>query len=218
MWKRKNTQGGVCKLTKREKVLLLAMCIGDGHIRNNRPTHLCVRHCEKQKPFIEFKAGIISKAIGRDVNISPFDNSGYPAYRFEKSIPYVRIIHKWLYKNGKKYYSRKVLDKLTPEAIAIWFMDDGSLTAKKREGKIHAYDLSLATYCSEEEANTIIKYFTEKWDIKFTKKRNKGRFSVRCGTKMARKFSKIVEAFIIPSMYYKIDIPEKVKYSLFPHK
>lgn len=194
------------------------MCIGDGHIRNNRPSHLCIRHCEKQKPFIEFKADILSKAIGRHVNVCPFNNSGYGAYRFEKSIPYVRIIHKWLYKDGKKYYSRKVLDKLTPEAIAIWFMDDGSLTAKKRDGRIHAYNLSISTYCSEEESDTIIDYFTEKWAIIFTKKRNKGKFSIRCGTKMARKFKKLVEEFIIPSMYYKINVPERIDFSPFPHK
>lgn len=195
--------------TKDQKGLLIAMAIGDGYIRQNRPTHLCIIHSEKQREYIEYKASIIQDITGSNVNIHSFDNSGYNGCRLEKSIEYMRFVRKWLYVDRKKYITRRILNKLTRQGIAIWYMDDGSLSKKKRNGKIHAYDLSISTYCSEKEIDEIIQYFSEVWDVLFTKKGNKGKFSIRCGTIQARKFISIIEEFIIPSMRYKIEIPKR---------
>jgi recombination protein RecA len=196
----------------------MAMAIGDGHIRRNKNTHLCIRHSEKQKEYIQYKASLIEKITGKLTKVNPFFSGLLPACGFEKSIPYIRIVHKWLYKDGKKTISRKILDKLTPKAIAIWYMDDGGLSAKKRNGQIHAYDLSISTYCSEIEVDIIIAYFSEVWGITFTKKRNKGRFSVRCGTKQARSFVDLFGEYIIPSMQYKIEIPKRIVLQPFLHE
>ena len=95
---------------------------------------------------------------------------------------------------------------LTPQGIAIWYMDDGGLSAKKRDGKIHAYELFLNTHETKETNQIIINYFLEVHDIKFTQVKNKGLYRLRCGTKQARKFIALIEDYVIPSMRYKIDM------------
>lgn len=87
-------------------------------------------------------------------------------------------------------------------------MDDGSLVAKKRDGEIHAYDLTISTYCDLQSVNNIIDYFNQEYGITFTVKKNKDKFSVRCGTKQARKFLKIVSPHIVKCMEYKTQISE----------
>ena len=69
----------------------------------------------------------------------------------------------------------------------VLYMDDGSLVGKKRNGKIHAYDLSISIYGTKEECQNLIdKLFN--LGMKFTLKHNKGKYLIRCGTKSARKF------------------------------
>ena len=88
-------------------------------------------------------------------------------------------------------------------------MDDGNLAKKKKNGKIHAYELYLNTFVSDEENQTIIDYFKEVWNIKFSKVKNNGGYRLRCGTIEARKFINIIKEYVLPSMQYKIDISKK---------
>ena len=82
------------------------------------------------------------------------------------------------------------------------------LYAKKKDGKICAYELCLSI-CSKEEqqAQNVVDYFSSIHNISFTIKRNKGLFSVRCGTKAARKFIDLVKPYVtLECMKYKVMI------------
>lgn len=191
-------------MMKEEKRVLRAFALGDGHIRVRGNSYsLSVSHCEKQKEYIIFKADMLSKIIGKKVEVHPYDNKGFPSYRFEVANEYFRFLRKWLYCNGNKTINLSYLRKLSHQGVAIWYMDDGSLVAKRRNGKIHAYDLTISTYCSEKEAMNCISFFNERYGVTFTLKRNKGRFSIRCGTKEAKKLLEIITPYIHKSMIYK---------------
>lgn len=201
-------------MNKREKSILTAICIGDGYIRKDpksKGCHLSIVHSIKQKPWILEKYSLLISILGgHKPKIVEFNNSGYPGIRFTKSHKYFRVLHKWLYKNGKKTISKNILNKLDEHGLAIWYMDDGGLSAKKKNGKIHAYDLFINTHISREENQIIIDYFSEKWGINFKPHKNKGFYRLRIGTMEARKFIRIIEPYIIPSMEYKIAISKKL--------
>ena len=100
-----------------------------------------------------------------------------------------------------------MLNKLNKLAIAIWYMDDGCLSAKRRKGKINAWQLLINTYISKEDNQVIIDYFKETWDIQFNLNKHRDLYRLRCGTKEARKFIKIVKPYIydkIKCMEYKV--------------
>ena len=82
--------------------------------------------------------------------------------------------------------------------FAILYLDDGSLCAKKRNGKIHAYDLVISVYGQQEECQNLINKLKENWDLSFTLKFNKGKYSIRCGTKEARKFLALIRPLVPP--------------------
>jgi len=202
-------------MNKKFRGILIGMILGDATLRVRKDTQypntwhnvLSIKHGEKQKEYIEYKANLIHSMFGgKPITVRPINNSGYPGYLIYKSHKYFRILYKRMYKNGKKTFTSQVLNWLTPEGIAIWYMDDGSLCAKKRNGKIHAYDLYLNTYSTKEENEVIIQYFQDAYDIHFTLSKNKGLYRIRCGTKEARKFIELVKPYIIPSMQYKIDM------------
>ena len=66
--------------------------------------------------------------------------------------------------------------------------------AKKRNGIVHAYDLVISLYCSKEECNRFIEKLNG-FGLKFTLKCNRGLYSIRCGTKSARKFIELIKPY-----------------------
>lgn len=202
-------------MNKKNKSILVGQSIGDGSIRkhidkrcNSTSYYITFTHGIKQYDYLQFKAKLVNKILGGKQNqVKVINNNGYDGCRYQKAHKDLKFIYNLLYCNGKKKITRKVLDCLDEEAIAYWYMDDGSLYAQKRNGKIHAYSLVISTYCdTEEEINEIIKYFMEVWNIKFNVKRNKGKFSLVCNTKEIRKFLPIITQHVnkIPCMSYKI--------------
>jgi recombination protein RecA len=198
-------------MNKVKKSILYAMVLGDGHISRDSP-EFSICHGELQKDYLEYKAAMLKKLLSKEVNIYPISiragNKTYKAYRFSCTHKLFWILRKRCYdSNHNPKFSKEVLDKLTPQAIAIWYMDNGSLKAKKRNGKIHAYELTISCRAyKESDAQNIVDYFANVHCILFTIKQNKGRFSIRCGTIEARKFVAMVKPYIIDSLLYKISM------------
>lgn len=185
------------------------MSIGDGYVHKctrSKSCLLCVKHSTKQNEYILYKKNLLESLGCCNINLHYIDNNGYSGVYFTKADSYFRCIRKWLYKDGKKVISRFLLDKLTPEGIAIWYMDDGNLSAKKRNGKVHAYELFLNTHTSKENNQIIIDYFLDVWNVRFHQVKNKGSYRLRMSTREIRRFLPIFENFVIPSMNYKINM------------
>lgn len=196
-------------MDKKRRALVIGCVIGDGHIKiKDTSGTLCLCHGAKQEDYLRWKVEKLSRFFdnNKNANIRKINNNGYVGYVWEKGHKYFRILHKWIYKNKKKTISRRILNFLDAEAIAIWYMDDGSLSYKKRKDKIHAREFTLNTYLTLEENQIIIDYFSEVWGIKFKAVKSKNHYRLRCGGREGWKLIKLIKPFIIPSMQYKIDM------------
>lgn len=174
---------------------LLAVTLGDGYL-SSRGT-LKIVHCEKQLEYLQYKASL----FGKEKNIYPINNNNFSAYYFQKGTfnkkDNGKEVRKKLYGAlNKKFFSKDIVDEMDLFCWAILYLDDGSLCAKKRNGKIHAYDLVISTYCSQEECERLIQNLKEKYNLSFTLKHNKGRYSIRCGTREARKFLALISPLV----------------------
>lgn len=193
----------------RERAILLGLAIGDGCLYSNRGhCGITIKHSIKQKAYLEYKCELLHSVIGGSKpKIHEIDNNGYPGVYFSKgNNKAFRLLRKTLYQNNEKMISRVILDRLNDLSIALWYMDDGNLSMKKRNGKIHARELFLNTHIEKDKNQIIIDYFLEKYNVKFTQVKNRGSYRLRCGTTEAMKFIEIVKPYIIESMHYKIDM------------
>lgn len=165
--------------------ILFDFSLGDGHL--GRSGYLDIVHCEQQKEYLEYKA----KKLDAQIKIK--NNNGFLSYRIGYSgKEYGKNVRKKLYGvMGHKYFSKEVVKNMDLYSFAILYCDDGSLIAKRKKGKVHAYDLVISIYGKQSECENLIRRL-EQWDLHFTLKRNKGAFSIRCGTKEARKFLSLI--------------------------
>src|SRR5271157_5037163 len=188
---------------------IVGMILGDGSIKQQKgctSVSLSIVHSSKQKEYLEWKRNILQALFSEwKIPIVEFNNNNYPGVRvITRTHPKLKQVYRLFYK-PKKTISRKVLNYLTPIGIAIWYMDDGSLSLKKRNGAIHGREIHLNTYCTLEEASIIQEYFKERWCISWTIVSNKGLYRLRMGANEAKTLFKLIECYIIPCMKYKLD-------------
>lgn len=212
------------ELLENDKKLLLALCIGNGCLRKPHPksgnVQLEIGHSIKQEAYCKWKRDLVYKIFGgknppkigyKTIKLKNSDKEYY-ACRFTKSHPYFTYLRKILYPNGVKVMTREILEKLTVEGIAIWYMDDGSFYKKDNEDKTKSicFDLRISTDSfSYEENQLICDFFKEKFNIRFYPyqyhKDREHNWIIRANKQAAIKFIDLIEPYVIPEMRYKIE-------------
>lgn len=195
------------KFNKQSRILLLSMTLGDGHV--DKYGQLNLLHSDKQLEYLKwkkellYKAGITTCGIKKKVN-----NKKYIAYYCSTKVyTFNKVLRRIMYKSRKCLGNMKLLNKLKALHIAIWYMDDGSISSpKKDDGSLRASNLFLHTNVPLEENLIICEYFLKSWGIKFKPIKKGNYYIIYTSTKGARQFIDIVKPYVneIPCMRYKL--------------
>lgn len=193
---------------------LIGMVLGDGYINTtNGKSEISILHAVAQRDYCEHKAGLVKQSLGGAFAVREYANGPggrYKAVKFVSSHAYWRQLKGWCYPENRKTFTRRVLDMLTPEGIAIWYMDDGHARRNtNRDGRVSSVSTTIATMCSEHDCDVICEYFQNvhsvAWKVRCRKSSGSDKaFYLECNTENTRKFVRLIRAYIIPSMLYKI--------------
>lgn len=199
------------KINKESRNLLIGLLLGDGTISNNYVFKLS--HCEQQRDYLEWKIkllgnnGIRTNGVKEYISTCGYNSSKKVLYTQLSIIPFIKVLRRVFYRPKKILGNRKLLNRLSAQEIAIWYMDDGCINIRKSKNKIHGFYIRIATCLPEKELQVIIDYYKEVWNISFYKiSEGKGTYSLCCGTKEGIKFINIVKPYVqqVPSMIHKI--------------
>lgn len=199
------------KINKESRNLLIGLLLGDGTISNNYVFELS--HCEQQRDYLEWKIkllgnnGIRANGIKEYISTCGYNSGKKVLYTQLSIIPFIKVLRRVFYRPKKILGNRKLLNRLSAQEIAIWYMDVGYINIRKSKNKIHGFYIRIATCLPEKELQVIIDYFKEVWNISFYKiSEGKGTYSLCCGTKEGIKFINIVKPYVqqVPSMIHKI--------------
>lgn len=199
------------KINKESRNLLIGLLLGNGTISNNYVFKLS--HCEQQRDYLEWKIkllgnnGIRANGIKEYISTCGYNSGKKVLYTQLSIIPFIKVLRRVFYRPKKILGNRKLLNRLSAQEIAIWYMDVGCINIRKSKNKIHGFYIRIATCLPEKELQVIIDYFKEVWNISFYKiSEGKGTYSLCCGTKEGIKFINIVKPYVqqVPSMIHKI--------------
>lgn len=192
-----------------QRGILAGMLLGNGRKSYN---NFVIQHSSEQEKYILFKKQILERITRKPVSLRRWKNKqGYELIRIEpKLIPLTRVLVKSLYRDRTKVITLQFLKLLTPQGIAIWFMDDGSKSFKKKDGKIHALEVYLNTYISQVENETIVSYFLQVWGLKWGLSKHKTDYRLKMGTKEGKKFLSFISPYIPESMLYKVQTSSNI--------
>lgn len=200
-------------LSQSEIQILLGGLLGDSYY-NKKRNIIRFAHSEKQKEYLIWKYSFFNDDkksrvynYERKVNDKTYYGNNFEIKLSKNGMSdFIDFTKKNLYTNdGRKKISLKYLNALTPLGIAVWWLDDGSLSVHKgnRYGK-------LCTHCFNYEENILIqKYFKKQWNIDVDIKVEKDKYYfIRFNVSALKQLVKIIYPYVIqiPSMIYKIDL------------
>lgn len=186
-------------------------------ITGKRKAYLVYRHKADHKEYVQWKNHLLSKYL--HMHFCYNKNGENPAYD-GRSARTKKLIYMYddFYgkKRRKKLVTRRILNRLTPLGLAIWYMDDGSLklnkkwtTVEKTKRSISSRNAILCTHSFGYEGNLIIKeYFKDVWNIEVRLEKNKNHYMIKMNTKNTKLFFDIIAPYVtqVKCMSYKVDM------------
>lgn len=180
-------------VTERQKEILIGSILGDGYIYPAGKVQL--EQSAKQKEYLFWKFTELRELAypAKPQLVNRFDSrtgQTYSSYRFWLR-QYFGSWRKIFYQGKTKVFPKKLI--LTPLIVAVWYMDDGSFSD-------NSCVISAESF-SKQSLKMAQKQFWNQFQIR-TIIRSNQKLLIRA--KDQKRFGKIIEPFMHPSMQYKI--------------
>jgi hypothetical protein len=176
-----------------QRSIVIGTLLGDGTMRCRANALLEINHSIKQRSYVDWKYRNLADLVGTPPKERP-GNGGRVAYRFvTRSLSQLTPFFRLFYQGGRKQIP---FVELSPLTMAVWLMDDG---CKSRR----------AVYLNTQQFDGVsqlrmIEMLRQQWSIEATLNRDKEFFRIRLRVESTRRFTKIVEPFVLPEFRYKL--------------
>lgn len=143
-------------------------------------------YCNNKTPVVSVRLG----NKGKIRKIARFSTWTYTSFNW---------IHDEWYKDGRKCVPNSIGEYLTPLALAIWIMDDGSKVGKGLKFSTNSFTYDECLYL----VNVLYKNFNLKASVQSAGSENQ--YIIYIWKESMNNLSKIVSYYIIPEMKYKLN-------------
>ncbi len=192
------------KLSNEQLQVVIGSILGDAHVELSKETMVpqySVVHSGKQINYLKFTRDILNP----ESEIRSRNQSDSHRFRFS----HVSLINLYplFYNNKKKYVNEKILEMLDKKGLAVWYMDDGYLSARKF--------VELCTHgFSKKENQVIVDYLKRKWELNAKvyyskpKKKSTGGYFIHLDRLSSMRFLTLVNNYLLPELRYKTYIKD----------
>ena len=208
-------------LTESEKQIILGTALGDGCLtKTSRYCHLLITHAKSQYDYLKWIYDNLSNIPKPDALVEHMTTPSYlngryidtheSCYLCTKQHPFFSDVHALLCHNGKKQITRRYLNLLGPQALAIWWCDDGccyvNIENRWRGGWFSTQSFSYA------EHQLIKQWFRVIWgiDCKVYISKHKdisaNKFRLFFNTTNMKRLRKLIYEYVPQCMKYKVDM------------
>ena len=155
----------VIEFTPQQEQVVIGTLFGDGSLQRlkteTRNSRLRVTHKEADKEYLFWKYNLLRPS---GVFLRPpsyrFNHKGFGSWYFQsRHLPIFTAYRRVFYPNGIKVVPLEMLDKLELLGLAVWYMDDGSLSKHKKHVDFSVEGFGLTG------VNIIRKWFEERFGL-----------------------------------------------------
>lgn len=198
-------------LSDQQFQVVLGSLMGDGNLSPNRRDRNGVRfrlgHGAKQLEYLQWKTALMG-----NIGHSKRENAAGSHFVDFTPLPELGELQRAVYLgDGKKFFSEDYLKALTPLALAIWYMDDGSFSLRSKglqerttggSGRIEICVEAM----SEGTRTRLCDYLrdTHGLDVRLQLSGSAGKAVLVFSTAATAKFQELVAPYMAPSMECKL--------------
>lgn len=177
----------------RQYEFIAGSLLGDGYLdKTTRGYALRIHHGIAQKDYVDFRYQLINEFC----NSRPKQSKREYYFR-TVCHNFFDELHKQFYQGSRKILAKEFLEKfLSPFALAIWIMDDGS--KDYHQMRINSQSFTLL------ENIWLIEFLQAKLGIEATLNVDKGKYRLRVRHRSMPKLLNLIRPYFIPSMLYKL--------------
>ncbi len=192
-------------LSQTQREIIIGLLLGDGHLetQNNGQTYrLKIEHSVKQKVYTDWLYMIFSEWCNQPpkARIKKSFNKDIVSYGFTTySSSALRFYGQQFYLGKKKVIPKIIKKLLSPQSLAIWFMDDGSWKSDHHK----TYIIHALGYKKPELA-LIKKTLKEKFGININIHKQYDKWRIYIMSDSSEKFKMLIKSYVIPEMFYKL--------------
>ncbi|MDT4920277.1 MAG: recombination protein RecA, partial [Pseudonocardiales bacterium] len=202
------------RLSEQQWQVVLGSLLGDGNLSPNRRGRNGVRfrlgHGAKQREYLDWKVSLLG-----NIPCSRRENARGASFAdFTPLAEFGELQRAVYFGDGKKTVSWDYLKALTPLALAVWFMDDGSFTVRSKGVQERtAGGSGRVQFCiealSEGSRERLVEYLRDTYGfaVSWRPTGSRGKAVLTFDTESSRRFLELVAPYVHPSMDYKL-LPE----------
>jgi recombination protein RecA len=199
------------RLGEQQIQLILGSLMGDGNLSPNPKgrsgTRFRMGHGAKQVAYLDWKASLLG-----NIPYARTMNAKGAVFADFTPLPELSELREAVYfGDGKKYLTWDYLKRLTPLALAVWYMDDGSFTLRSKGVQERtAGGTGRITICVEAMSpgsrERLAHYLRDTYGlgVKLICSGARKKSVLVFSTSASEKFQKLVAPYVHPSMEYKL--------------
>ena len=198
-------------LSEQQVQVILGALMGDGCLSPNQRgrsgTRFRMGHGVRQSAYLDWKVSLFG-----NIPHTRTVNAKAAVFADLTPLPELAELREVIYSgDGKKHFTWDYLKSLTPLALAIWYMDDGSFTVRSKgvqertRGGTGRIEICVEAM-SPGSRDRLVQYLegTYGLEVKLTARGARKISVLQFTTAASEKFQKLVAPFIHPSMAYKL--------------
>lgn len=192
-------------LTSRQREILTGLLLGDGHLETQnggRTYRLKVEQAVRKKEYVdwlfqEFQDFVRTEPAEKEKtrNESRTKNIGFSTL----SVGNFRFHAQQFYQGKHKVVPKRIGKLLSPLALAVWYMDDGSLKSSLHRAKI----LNTQGF-RKHEVEQLIQVLEKKFDLRAKLRSQKDGYQIYVAAVSADRLKQIIEEHVVSCMRYKL--------------
>jgi hypothetical protein len=185
-----NTVGSLSEV---QRQIIVGSLLGDGTMRCKTNALLEINHSSHQRSYVDWKYGHLAELV-RTPPRARRGNGRRIAYRFvTRSLPELTPYFALFYGSGKKRIPEV---ELTPLTLAVWLMDDGSVSRNAVYLNTQQYD--------EASQRKLLRLLHKQWGIEAALNRDKCYYRIRVSVDGTRRLGSLVDPYLLPELKYKL--------------
>jgi len=199
------------RLSDQQWQVILGSLMGDGTISPNRRGRSGVRfrlgHGAKQAAYLDWKVSLLG-----NIEHTVRTNAKGAVFADFTPLPELDELRRAVYLgDGKKHFSWDYLKALTPLALAIWYMDDGSFVVRSKglqeptRGGTGRIDICVEAM-SEGSRERLVGYLRDTYDLDVTliRRGRQQKVFVQFSTAATTRFQEIIAPYVPAAMEHKV--------------
>jgi len=203
-------------LSDQQRQLVLGGLMGDGSISPQRDhssgpgkkSRFRFGHGPKQDEYARWKASLLA---GVPVSISPHSNGGLMVET--TPLAELDVLRDAVYVGKKKVFSWDYLKELTPFALAIWYLDDGSFAVRRNDGSAGRSDICVQAMDGGTQSR-LVQHLNDSFGLSCKLIDRAGKAVIIFDRDGTEALHDLIASYVPPSMEYKLLQHHRGRYSV----